>query len=218
MKKTTRRHYNCSDALLLEAADTMHASLLTDLADFTAFNATIDVAFAADWKLAINTAYAKEKDGVVRAQMQVKTHQVKAALQRCKAAYRDVRYFAKRAFANDPARLGEFGIGRSYRLAGQQQAKMTEFMLDLATVAARYAAQLTAKGASAAVLAEPELAMTAYNALNIDQNITIRQRGSTTEERIILNNRVYALMHEVIGAAQRIYASNPAKLKEYESV
>ncbi len=215
MNKRLLRTYEGSDTFMLESAEVMQAAFVGDLADFTAFDTSLDAAFATAWNTAIAAARATATDPTIVGEQKDRTQQVQAAMEQCRNAYTDLIYFAEKAFRTQPGILKKFGKGESYLKARQNQPRMLELMEEIAATATEYTAQLTAAGAPASVINAPAAAHANLKTLNIDQNLYIKDRMEYTRERIEAYNAVYAIMAQVVEAAQRVYRNNREKRNQY---
>ena len=215
MSNQLNRTYIGADAYMLEKSQELQAQLLLDLADFTAFDSEIDNTFAANWLTAITTAMAYKSDNLVVSEQKGKTDLVEQAMKACSTAYADIIHFAKKAFNNTPAVLGQFGQGAKYHNASKSQAKMVEFMDEFNAVTTTHSAQLQAHGCPLAVINAVTTAFNNLSTLNQQQNLTIDGRPTATEERVQQLNNAYTPMAFVIETAQSVYRGNPTKLGQY---
>lgn len=215
MAQEINRKYIGSDAAMLDASETMQAQFELDLADFTAFDTTLDADFATDWEDANTAALNTDSDELVVAEQETKTDAVKDAMTDCSEIYMDIIYFAKKAFKDNKTIIKEFGQGAKYDAALRSQSKMNDFMQELFKVATGYSTQLTTAGCPPATIAAIDTTRQALSNSNITQNLAIGKRPVITQERIKLLNAAYAFMALVCDAALRVYRNNPAKLGQY---
>lgn len=215
MKDVILRIYEGVDTFMLESSEVMQAALVDDLADFNAFDTTIDATFLANWATANTAARDTTTDFTVVGEQKDRTALVNAAMQQCRDAYNDIMYFAKKAFKNNADLLLKFGRGNTYQSARQNQPKMVELMEEMAKNVITYTSQLSTAGASATVLGAPAAAFTALSALNISQNTQIKDRRLFSRERIEAYNTAYTIMALVGDAAQSVYRSNADKRNIY---
>ena len=110
------RKYNYSDVEMREDSVTVHALFVNDIADFAAFDQTLDADFGIAWQAAITEADALGTDELYRDQLQQKTAIVNEVMALCRKKYNDVKYFALKAFPTNSAVQKEFGFDNYNRI------------------------------------------------------------------------------------------------------
>jgi hypothetical protein len=216
MSNQLLRLFHGSDAYMLEASEELQALFVTDKADFVAFDSLLDDPFAANWKTNIDTALAFTSDNTVLGEQKDQTASVEQALKDCNDAWRNLSYFAQKAYHAHPGTLQQFGIGNKHHNAFKSQAKAVEFMDEMIAIATNHQADLLAAGCPHAVIDAITTTANNLRTLNTTQNTTIDGRPAITQTRITQLNEVYTTMLQVIEAAKFIYQTNPAKLNQYQ--
>lgn len=212
--KKIYRAYRGRDAFMASTARTTHHFFLSEIGKFTAYDTTLDAAFAGQFMLAIEAADTAGADYVIRSQQAQKTEVVEKVMDKARGAYIDVRYFAEKAFENSLATQGEFGFG-DYLSVRKNKAKMIVFMDKLYEKCTKYAAELIAKGMTSADIANINTIKSELQNTNTSQESFKKERPKTTEERIITLNKCYKIMAHINKAAQRVYQDDYAKQKQF---
>ncbi len=132
----TRRRFNGTDAYMVERAYTIHGQLTADLAEFTAYDSTINAAFLTSFQTAINTALSSGTDETAQDQQAQLTNTVLVTMRDCQKKYGEVKYFAEKAFPADKALQNEFGTN-DYAKARVSQPHMAFFMTTMHGVAVK---------------------------------------------------------------------------------
>lgn len=214
MAKEIIRAYNGSDDYMLETSNTLQSLFVTNIADFTLFDTTLDNAFATNWLNSINAAATVVRDSQIKDIQAQRTDAVLAQMDLCKLKYNEVKYFAVKIFPKDTARQAEFGTD-TYGEARKSQSKMISFMDEMHKACVKYQTQLVAGGMSAAKIAAIQTLRTALQNANTSQESYVRGRPVLTQDRIILLNNCYIKTRTVIDAAQVIYYNDVARRQQY---
>lgn len=209
------RDYPGTDWYLMEQSQTLKDFFDDDVADFEAFDTSLNAAFGNAWQTLIDKAVNYKDDTTVSAELGTQTDKVDEAMQACRNMYMDIIYFAEQAFgANSPV-LRQFGKGNAYKQASNAQGRMFDFMDELSQTAVSYQAELVAAGCPAATIANIATVRDAFKAANRTQNKSVKGRPVITQDRLKAYNDLYAATRKVIDAAQRVYRNNAAKLGLY---
>lgn len=199
------RAYRSPDPEMMEHIRTVYLLFVEYRADFTAFDHSLDEAYTAAWLAELLAAEGVVRDYAVVGVIRGRTAGVGAAMKAAREAWRDVEFFAKKAFANtSPATLSSFGF-RELRAAGSRQDAMVEALRLLYTMATENAATLIARGFSQAGIDAVDAARAGLEAANSAQETAIKERRTATERRIQTLNAPYLRMVEVNAAARRVY-------------
>ncbi|MFN8282664.1 MAG: hypothetical protein U0U67_05580 [Chitinophagales bacterium] len=212
--KKIGRVYRGADAMMVSIARVTHHFFLSEIGLFTAYDTTMTVAYADQFMLAIDAAEVAGADYVIRSQQAQKTEEVAKLMDRARGKYKDVRYFAEKAFANSAATQGEFGFN-DYLSIRKDKAKMIVFLDKLYEKCLKYATELTANGMTAAEIAEIDTLKTTLQQSNTSQESFKKERPKTTEERIVILNECFKMMACINKAAQRVYQQDYAKQKQF---
>ncbi len=210
------RLFRISDSEMLQDSTTTETLLEADMADFTAFDATITPAFANDWLTAIGVAQSQPTDELYRDRIMQRTQNVQNAMALCRKKYNDVKYYVKKAFPNNLAVQKEFGLD-DYDSARKSDIKLMEFMLRMHTVATTYNAELTAPtvGYTQPQIDEIETLANSLGADNNNQEVYIKGQLTTTQQRVSSMNAVWQFRTQIAEAAKIIYENNFAKYQQY---
>jgi len=208
------RSYSGTDAQMAEYARVIHSLLVSDLAKFTAFDSTINAAFASSFLTAINSADVVVSDSAIIDIQVQKTELINLAMEKAKSKYADVKYFAQKTFPNSLASQNEFGLN-DYERARKSPTQMIQFLDEMHKACVKYQTQLVAKGLSAVAIAEIQTIRTELQTANTNQEVFKKQRPKLTEDRITVLNNCYALISQVNAAAQRVYKDDFAKQKQF---
>lgn len=208
------RNYHLSDARFLEYSDVIAATLPDDLADFTAFDATVTTDYVTRLQQAIADAKSISPDGLVMDEVAEETQKVETAMNDCYDDYKTVAFFVRKAFPDNPALQNQFGKNDVQR-ARKSQPTMVAFMESLAKTAEKYSTDLVQAGCPQALIDGLAGKAAALHDANIVQETSKKDRGLTTQDRVEKLNKVYDLLKPLHEMARIIYRDNPPKLKIY---
>ena len=212
----TKRDFNLSDSSMLQDSRTTLAQFKLDQADFGNFDADFKTPFETLWKTNISNAEnAPTDEQIIDAQANL-TNTVDNRLKECGNYFQMSKYKIEKAFADQEGVWKEFGYD-NYDDARQSPEKMIVFMNVWHDVASstKYKASLIAAGF---VQADIDAIATKRQALidaKTTQEVAKNSRPSTTQNRVILMNKVWENRCKVAKAAKYIYADNFAKYKTY---
>ncbi len=212
--KITRK-YNCTDPVMLDAGDTLHALYVADESDFTGYNA---IMFPAGYKTSflakVTAARNVVKDMVVVDEQQEETLQVTAKMKECAAYYQKMKPTIMFAFPNNTAVWNQFGFN-DYLGVFRNQGRLTQFMEMLFITSTTYSAELIAKGWSAPKIAECGTLSTEMRNEQTEQETAKKDRPVETQERIVILNDCWVDMSFVTNGAKAVFYDNFAKLHQY---
>lgn len=209
-----QRKFNVADAIMLSYAGVVSANLGEDLPAFKAFDST----FFDDYPKRINDSIRDIKsirtDNVVIDEMTELTEIVNATLSECNTAYKTLRFFVKKAFADSKPVQNQFGTNDIEKVR-KNVPKMVVFMQDLKGMVQKYKAELIAAGCNEAVLDSIGPLCTKLNKDNIKQEQFKKERGVITSERVDKLNELYDLLQPVSEIAHIIFEDASAQLAKY---
>ena len=214
MSEIIVRAYNGSDDYMVETSATLQSLFVTNIADFTAFDTTLTIAYGTTWLNAINAAGTVVRDSQVKDILAQRTNAVLTQMELCKIKYNEVKYFANKVFPKDKARQAEFGTD-TYLQARQSQSKMISFLDEMHKACVKYQTQLVAGGLSATKIAAIQTLRTDLQNLNTSQEGYIRARPVLTQDRIVVLNNCFNITKTIIEAAQVIYYNDIARRQQY---
>lgn len=208
------RDFNISDAELIEHAETVVATLPSDMPTFTAFDSTFTADYIPQLQGVIADAKDYPTDDVMIDEMAEQTLEVERVFTACYNDYKTIAYFVRKAFADNPAIRNQFGLN-DIEQARKNQPKMVVFMESLAKTAAKYLGQLTDAGCKPElILGLPEKAAE-LNEVNIVQEKFKNDRAINTQDRIRALNQVYRLLQPLHDAAAIIFSDDPVRFSIY---
>lgn len=198
------RDYTMEDSEFLQKARTQRGHFLNYLADFTAFDANLDAAYAADWALQIEICENHQNDETTLDQQQQYTEDLEKAKKQGFWAATDLEYYVKKAFANDTRTQKEFGFNLVAQARGRtlNQIMWLEVMKK---VAQDYTAELTAVDMPASVITNLETAAHNIVQAEIEQEYYKRIRLRLTTQRMKKFNALYKTCKLVNSAAQIVF-------------
>jgi len=205
-KEIFRKTNEMDDAQLAETCETVIVFFNQHLAEFTAFDLTLNAAFALNWQQQIDNFINQDSDYLLSAQLQQQTVLVAQAHTQVKAYVNDYKYFVSRAFTRQSRRHLEFGFtaAQSTNVPVAYSACLT-----LLRVAQDYTTQLTAAGAPAALPANLQNALTQLMNAETGQEYAKRLRIRATTQRIQMFNTLYDTHQRVKRAAEIVFRNNP---------
>lgn len=208
------RAYKIPDAELLQHSETIAASLPSDIATFTAFDSTITAEYTAQLQGAIADAKDFPTDNVLIDEMAEYTLRVEQVFNLCYEDYKTIAYFARKAFADNPAVRNQFGMN-DIEKARQSQVKMVVFMDMLVKTTAKYAENLEEAGCKEELITGLPEKAAALNEVNIAQEKFKNDRAIITQDRVRAFNALYRLLQPLHNAAEFIYRDDPVRYSIY---
>lgn len=208
------RAFKISDSAMLQFGRLYRIMYLADKAGFTALNTDFDTAFGNDWLTAIITAEDAPTDEVVVDQQSQQTQAVEMQMALCRKKYGQVIYYAGEAFENNKTVLNEFGQD-DYLDIRNKQNEMVTFMGTMHATAEKYKVQLIARGYTQTKIDEIGALKTALIDANVLQQQMIKERPTTTADRIKKMNTVYRFCQKVNRASKQVFIDDYAKINEY---
>lgn len=129
---------------------------------------------------------------------------------------REVEYFVKRAFPNQPRKLLEFGFEQLYK---KRLTKFSEMLIDchvLQMLIDTYSAPLLLAGMPATLPTTFESELDKLMKAVLTQERYKRHRILLTTQRITLFNELYTMHRQVAAAAQNVFANNKTIAAQFE--
>ena len=208
------REFNISDAELTEHADVVVATLPLDMPFFTAFDSTFSVEYVFLLQNAIADVENYTTNEVMMDEMAEHSLDFKNKWNICYQQYQTIAYFARKAFATNPAILNQFGTNDIDK-AQDSQPKMVVFMKSLVKTVYKYETQLVAAGCNPLDLFNLPVNVLAFHVSNIAQEKFKDDRALNTQERVRKLNLVYRLLQPLHKAAVIIFKNDPVKYQIY---
>ncbi len=187
------------------------------LADFTTFDPHLNAAYLADWKAAFEGMHEygviEDDEDIILADGFL-IDDANKVLKKCQAKYKDVKYFAGKAFPDNKEALKEFGEG-TYTKVCNSRLRMVQFMETLYGVATKYKTELIAQNyTQAAIDAIATLAIELRDDNN-KQQLKKKERPTETRKRIEALNKFYGFGQQVAEAAGEVYRESPVLRDEF---
>lgn len=214
MEKTLRSYFG-ADSYMIQQSGIIKELVNASLADFTAFDSTVDSTFIQNFEAAIAAALGTLPDDVIIDQQTQKSELVKAAMAAGRDKYQDIMVFVTRkAFKKNRLVWNEFGYN-DYEKDSRGQARFYKFMTIFHKVAQSYNAELLAAGCSQAAIDEIDTIAKAIGGQDQTQELFKRGRPVLSKERIELLNECYEFTSLCIAIAQRIYKDDFERRKQF---
>jgi hypothetical protein len=208
------RRTNIPDSLLIEHAGTVKKHLEADLADFTAFDSTLDNAKLGQLGLFIKEAKGMDPDRVVRSGISEKTVTIKELMEAGKSDCGKVFYFAEKKFMSKPVIMEEFGQ-RAFREGRNSQRKLSLYMFQLDKTIGKYRGELISAGAQESLLDNIGIIANMLYTGNLDQEALKKVRPLQTLQRNTKLNDIYTILREFNKASKKVYTGNRLKQAKY---
>ncbi|MEM6735555.1 MAG: hypothetical protein AAF620_05735 [Bacteroidota bacterium] len=198
------RKYNFKDSVLLDFADQTVLNMETDLSVFSSFDSELDETKVYELKKAKEECLGVGTNESVNAKKKQLAAVVKDAMNDCEVAFSTIRYFARKAFKDQPAILRQFGFEEFKRIRHDQN-KMLIFFAELEKTVDQYTEKLTDKGASEEIIHNVEVRAKVLAKAIADQKNFISQQPSTTSHRAKVFNELYDRLLEISDAAEIVF-------------
>ena len=208
------REFNLPDAELTEHADVVVATLPSDMPFFTAFDSTFNVEYIFLLQNAIADVENYTTNEVMMDEMAEHSLDFKNKWNICYQQYQTIAYFARKAFATNPAILNQFGTNDIDK-AQDSQPKMVVFMKSLVKTVYKYETQLVEAGCNQMLLINLPDNVLAFHESNIAQEKFKNDRALNTQERVKKLNLVYRLLQPLHKAAVIIFKNDPVRYQIY---
>ncbi len=153
-------------------------------------------------------------DNVVIDEMTGLTQIVNTSLAECNTAFKTIRFFVKKTFANNKAVQNQFGINDLVKVR-RNVPKMIVFMQDLNGMVQKHKELLLTAGCNPALIDNIAVLGEKLSQDNVKQEQFKKERGVITQERVNKLNDLYNIMKPISEIAHIIYADNNAKLAIY---
>ena len=212
--KRFRRIYAGTDAKMLETSDVFRLLFEDDLGKFTAFDSTLTANFVVEWKAKIVEGYKLDTHHRVKAIQGTMTAEVFKKMGECRSKYKEVKFFAEKAFPNNAAIRGKFGT-QEFSKVRAKQLEMMPFMTEMYQACMEYKTELIAEGMTQtkidAIKTLQEELLFLYN----ERENYAREKKAITETRIETLNACYRYTKLVMDAAKIIFEDDYARTKMF---
>lgn len=209
-----RKSFSIAIARLLEHASIILKALQTDLQEFTTFDPDLNETLVSELDSQYHISLSEGGDSVARGVLGLKTQSLLAVIKECDTTVKSLRYWVKKAFANDPASLKRFNLTGYWKIRNKQ-AELITYMNTLATVVESLASELSAVNAPVELLETIKPLATALEEANSDQENEKGIRSTAAQERTERLNALHANCVKFSDAAEYIFTEQPAKRELY---
>lgn len=209
------RNFKGEDADFIEFNRVRYTLFMQQLAAFTAFDPTLNAAFAASWLVNITDCEQHPTDEVLRDTLQHTTHQLQQKTNAALNLVADVEYYVKKAFNESPALWDEFAFAHRYR-AIQSTTGTVLWLFTMLRVLQDYEADLLTAGMPPALIASLTTASGNLAQAEIEQEYHKRLRLRQTRLRVQKLNRLHGYLQRVQQAAAVIYKNDAVSRKQFE--
>ena len=213
MNTEISRNYHFSDATMLNHSKTAAGNLEADLADFTAFDATMNDEFVTGYKAQLVDVEADVSDNVIVDQQAQLTEEANKNLAESIRVVTDMTYFINKAFKSKVIH-NQFGLNNLAE-AKKSKPKMILFLRDFSKMTQKYKPELETAGAMPELFTSVDTIYKKLNDTNREQELFMSNRPVITQERVIKYNALWEKTLIIAAAAKIVYRNNLAKQKRY---
>lgn len=201
---------------LIALSEQVLAGLQNDYQDFAAMDAVrFTQSYLQDFKAAIDKALSFVDDETVQDEQTIYTQKVEDLMTACRKAYKLLKYFVEKAFAESKGMQNKFGLD-DYAKAARSQARMIVFMNKVHTIATQYSQELLTHGYTQQGIDELNDLHEKLRKANIEQDRFKGQRMETTQERHEYLEVLYTFVTDTCKMGKILYEDdNTAKYKQY---
>lgn len=211
----TKKFSKTYDEVLTQAY-LFHSEFVLDLALFTAFSPSFNVAFAADFLDLIEVADAIPTNQEDLNNQVIFSTAVEEQMVVARAVYQELLVYIGLAFPNSESALLAFG-NNMYEKARYSPQKMVN-LLQLAyrnASSATYKVTLIAEGFLQVDIDSLDTIQTELNERYNDQQEFMKHTYGRTEERTVAFNAVWDVMVKINAASKIVFKDSPAKIEYY---
>lgn len=209
-----KRTFNIADPRLLEHTGVVLEASNEDLPQFTAFDPDLDEAFVSALSAAYVTTLEEGGDDAARGKLGEKTQALLNAIKYCGKVVKNLRYWVKKTYEDNPAKRKRFRLRRFWKVR-DTQAELVTYMAALASTVAELRPELEEANAPADLLDSVKTGSEELTRANTVQENSKGARGTATHERIIRLNKIHSLVKKLSDAAEYVFEDNPAKRELY---
>lgn len=206
------RIFKGPDTAMLGSVRDLITHFESKLAQFSAFDPSLDAAYLANWQAIQDQAWATIPDTMEVGEGKQLMEETISALEKCRLKNTEVKYYAGKAFpANTEARK-EFGEGQFTKVRNSP-LRMVQYMQTLHGVATKYKTELIAQNYTQAAIDEIAALAQELRDDNNLQQLKKKERPTETRKRIELMNAYYRMGQPVVLVAQHIFRNSYATRK-----
>ena len=208
------RIFQGPDVTMMGAVRTLVSLFERNLAEFTAFDPSLNATYLANWKAVQQEAWYTTPDNVAIYDEVAGREKALSALDKCIAKNREVKYYAGKAFPANKEALKEFGEGQFAKVRNSP-LRMVQYMETLHGVATKYKTELIAQSYTQAAIDNIAALAQELRDDNNAQQLKKKQRPTETRKRIELLNEYYRMGQPVVNVAQQIFRNDPIRRSEF---
>ncbi len=210
------RKYALSDSLLLEWADINSENLTKDIAKFQEFDPQeFPETLPEMIEQRVTDALIEGGDSNNKALLGTKTLTVRQAIQNCKDYLKDLKYWVKKAYPDNPVIQRQLGVNRIGSIF-RTQPRLIQFMENLPGVIKMHRTRFEEVGTPVDLLDKSAPLSKALRQANKDQEKQKGDRAIDTEARIIHLNSLYDLLQKLNEAAESVFKNEPVRRSRYK--
>ena len=193
----------------------MHKHFTERLADFMAFDSSLNATWAANWQAANRAVELQPSDETILDQMRQRTHTLSDKEKECMKAAIDLKYYVGKAFPDDKIAAGEFGYKTLYKASGSTP-HLVLWMKVAHNRADKYKTELMAEGMTQAAIDQLLTLAQELESVDMDQEIFMRERPQATRTRHQVYNDMWRFVTQTAAAANRVYADDKVQKEIFE--
>ena len=209
-----KRIFPGPDITMMGAIKELITHFKSNLADFTAFDSSLNATYLANWKAVGEEVWSNSDDAYVVSGDKLAKEEVFSALEKCLIKNKEVKYYAGKAFPANKEALKEFGEGQIAKVRNSP-LRMVQYMETLYGVATKYKTELIANQYTQVAIDEIATLAQELREENNAQQLKKKERPTETRKRIELMNTYYRMGQPVVNVAQYIYMKSPANRKHF---
>lgn len=204
------RNYNLSDPDMTTFSDTYRGHFTAHQPEFAALDSDLgDPTFLPDWEAAILASLAVPTAETRDDLLQDRTQGVQDTVKAIRLHVKTIKYFAQKAFVNDPALYDALGFD-DYADAYDNQQKLKHFLTNMHTLAnGDLNAALLAQNCPQALIDNTLTLRDALLTTDQAQNTFRDTETVDTNARVLTHNHTWSFAQKVRSAAEVIYDDNP---------
>lgn len=205
-----------SQAETVALGQQVFAALKDDFQDFKGMDAVrFSPTYLQDFETAINKALSFVDDETVQDEQTILTQKVEDLMTACRKAYKLLKYFVEKTYADSKGMQNKFGLD-DYGKIARSQARMIVFMKKIHTIATQYSSDLLAQGYTQPAIDELNDLHESLQQANIEQDRFKGQRMETTQERHEYFETLLQFVSDTCKMGKLLYEDdNTAKYKQY---
>ena len=213
--KPNRLAPHIKDGEMCENSRTLRLLFLERLADFEAFDPSLNMAFADAWKAAVEQFEGHQTDENTLDLLQYHTQVLANATEKALGLVRGLEYYVEQAYPGMEYKKAEFGLDVIGRKRYKNFADMVNSLFATYDLMMMDLADFTAAGMPASFPSDFLAAANETNLSQRKQEVYKIIRLRLTRQRVEMFNHLYHLHRQVAKAARVIFTHNPVVMELY---